>query len=85
MTLDQILANRSALVALICIVGFVVAVNLPLLFPIGMGKFFEREARTWGKAIQAGADVRRRNEQQQDELHRQVEQLKPPSDSPEEK
>jgi len=83
MNLTQILSNPTALVSLLCIVGFVVAVNLPLLFPLGLGKMFEREARTWSKALRNGADVSERNAKQMDDLHKQVEELKKPPTTPE--
>jgi hypothetical protein len=83
MNLTQILSNPTALVSLLCIVGFVVAVNLPLLFPIGLGKIFEREARTWSKALRNGSDVSERNAKQIDDLHKQVEDLKKPPTTPE--
>lgn len=85
MSFDQLLANPPALAAVACIAGFVVIINLPLLLvPLGLGRLFEREARTWGKAIQAGADVRRRNDDQVDELHRRVEGLDKAPDQPQE-
>lgn len=85
MSFEQLLANPPALAALACIVGFVVAVNLPLLLvPRGLGKLFGREARTWGKVIRAGADARKRNDDQVDELHRRVEQLDPAPDQTQE-
>jgi hypothetical protein len=83
MNLTQILSNPTALVSLLCIVGFVVAVNLPLLFPIGLGKIFEREAKTWSKALRNGSDVSERNAKQIDDLHKQVEDLKKPPTTPE--
>lgn len=82
MNFQQLLANPAALISLLCIVGFVIAINLPLLFPVGMAKIFEREAKTWSKVLQGGTDVSARNQKQIDELHKQVEDLKKPNDNP---
>lgn len=82
MNLDQLLANPAALISLLCIVGFVIAINLPLLFPVGMAKIFEREAKTWSKALQGGSDVTERNAKQMEDLHKQVEDLQKPSGDP---
>ena len=76
MTLDQLLSNPGRLIALVCIVGFVLAINLPLFFPLGLSKMFEREATSWGKALRGGSDVAKQNDDRLDELHRQVEEFK---------
>lgn len=82
MNLNQLLANPAALISLLCIVGFVIAINLPLLFPVGMAKIFEREAKTWSKALRGGSDVTERNAKQMEDLHKQVEDLQKPAGDP---
>jgi hypothetical protein len=84
MNLEELLANPNRLIALLCIIGFVLAINLPLLFPVGLGKLFEREAKVWGKALRGGSDVAEKNKAQIDELHRQVEALKSDGDEKQE-
>ncbi len=84
MNWTELLQNPTALIALICIVGFVIGINLPLLFPMGLGKLFEREAKTWSKALRNGADISQQNANNLDELHRQVEALKQPPKPPDE-
>lgn len=76
MNLEELFANPNRLIALLCIIGFVLALNLPLLFPIGLGKLFEREAKTWNKALKGGTDISAKNTAQLDELHKKVEELK---------
>ena len=80
MNLEELFANPTRLIALLCIVGFVLAINLPLLFPVGLSKFFGREAQVWGKVLRGGSDVAEKNTAQIDELHRQVESLKVETD-----
>lgn len=84
MTLDQLLANRNALLSLICILGFVVAMNLPLLFPTAIGKMFEREAKSWGRALQGSNEASARKAKELADLHKQVEDLQKPPSQPEE-
>jgi hypothetical protein len=75
MNWNQLIANPAALISLLCIVGFVLAINLPLLFPTAIGKMFEREAKTWSKALQGGTEASNRNKKQMDDLHQQIQEL----------
>lgn len=74
--MEQLLSNPGRLLALVGILAFVILLNLPLLFPQGLGKMFEREAKTWSKALKGGTDISAQNTAQMDELHKQVEELK---------
>jgi hypothetical protein len=74
--MEQLLSNPGRLMALVGILAFVILLNLPLLFPKGLGKMFEREAKTWSKALKGGTDISAQNTAQMDELHKQVEELK---------
>ena len=74
--MDDLLSDPKRLLALLCIVGLVLGLNAPLFFSGGLGKMFEREAKVWGKALQGGADVRKRREAELAELHDRVRKLK---------
>jgi len=76
MNLTELWANPNRAIALFVILGFVLAINLPLLFPTGLSKYFEREAKIWGKALRGGSDIAEKKKAQLDELHKKVEELK---------
>jgi len=70
-------SNPRALIAVLCIVGLVLAVNLPLLsLMLGKQNKISNEAAKWGKALQGGQQARRHQDAQTDELHRLVNQIK---------
>jgi hypothetical protein len=71
---NDILSNPRALLALLCVAGLVLGVNA-LLFAGLRGKGFTDYAAKWGQAFGGGAEARKRQRDQADELHRRVEQL----------
>jgi hypothetical protein len=84
--MDKLLSNPQSLLALLCIVGLVVGVNLALFNALSHGKILQEQAKIWGKAFGGGAEARKQQSDQLDELHQRVQQLqKPPPGDDEEK
>jgi hypothetical protein len=82
--MNELLSNPRALIAVLCVIGLVLSVNM-LLFTGLRSSVFGQQAAKWGRAFGGGADVRKRQREQLDELHRRVEQLQsPPPGSDEE-
>lgn len=72
--MNELLANPKALVALLCVVALVVGINA-MLFSAFRGRSFQQHASKWSQALGGGAEARRRQREQFDELHRRVQQL----------
>ncbi len=82
--MDKLLSNPQSLLALLCIVALVIG-NLALFGAVGKSKLFQEQARVWGKALSGGAEGRKRQNDQLDELHQRVQQLQKPPANDEEK
>jgi len=74
--MDELLSNPRALIALACLGGLFLGVNLTLLSAFRRSKYLEEQAKIWGNAIGGGAAVRKQRQQDLDELHRRVQELK---------
>jgi hypothetical protein len=74
--MNELLSNPRALVALACLLGIVIGVNLTLLGTFRHSKFLQDQAKIWGNAMGGGAEVRKRQQDQLDELHQRVQGLK---------
>ena len=72
--MNEILSNPRALIALLCVIALVLGVNA-LLFSAFRGGSFAQHAAKWGQAFGGGADIRKRRQEQLDELHDRVDQL----------
>jgi|CXWL01.1.fsa_nt_gi hypothetical protein len=84
--MDKLLSNPQSLLALLCIVALVIGVNLALFGAVGKSKLFQEQAGVWGKALSGGAEGRKHQNDQLDELHQRVQQLqKPPANEDEKK
>jgi hypothetical protein len=79
--MNEILSNPKALIALLCVVALIVGVNAMLLSAL-RGRSFQQYAAKWSQAFSGGAEARKRQREQLDELHRRVEDLnsKKPTD-----
>lgn len=73
--MNEFLSNPRALIALLCIAGLVLGLNA-MLFSAIRGRSFQQHAAKWGQALAGGAEARKRQREQLDELHRRVEELK---------
>ncbi|MBI3241662.1 MAG: hypothetical protein HYZ49_05150 [Chloroflexi bacterium] len=82
--MDKLLSNPQALIALLCVAGLVIGINLALFSALGQGKVLQKQAEIWGKAIGGGAEIRKQQNSQLDELHQRVQQLKAKTEDDEE-
>ncbi len=83
--MDKLLSNPQSLLALLCIVGLVVGINLALFNAMSHGKMLQEQARIWGKAFGGGTEARKQQNDQLNELHQRVQQLQKTPPNGEEK
>ncbi len=74
--MDKLLSNPQSLLALLCIAGLVIGINLALFSALNQSKVLQEQAKIWGKAFGGGAETRKRQNDQLDELHQRVQELK---------
>ena len=74
--MSELLANPRALIGLTCIVALVIGINLPLLSAFRNSKVLHDQAKILGNAMSGGAEIRKRQIKDLDELHRRVQELK---------
>lgn len=74
--MSELLSNPRALIGLTCIVALVIGINLPLLSAFRNSKFLQEQVKILGHAIGSGAEIRKQRQEDLDELHRRVQELK---------
>ena len=77
--MDKFLANPAGLIALVCIIGLVIGINVALFSALRQSATDAKQAAIWSKALRGGADIRSRHNEQLNELHQKVQQIQTPS------